>query len=222
MASRGFVTDRSTDSPCPRARYRVVGALLAAGLVLLLGGCSGGGAPLSPPSIAPEEAAKQALAEYDTNKDGFLDATELQRCPALKSALSVIDTNKDGKISAEELAARLAEFQKANVGVTGVPCRVFLDGSPLAEATVTLEPEKFMGPGTKSASGTSDATGSVVLRVEGVEVPGVQWGYYRVLVSRKDIGGKELLPARYNTATTLGQEVATSMRGGVSLRLTSE
>src|SRR5262245_47204394 len=59
---------------------------LVGGWVLLLGaaGCSDG-KRVEPPDFSPEEAAKQAMAAYDKNGDGALDATELEQCPPLKS-----------------------------------------------------------------------------------------------------------------------------------------
>src|SRR5262245_3451268 len=54
-------------------------------LALCLTGCSSGPPAVHAPALSPEEAGRQALAEYDANKDGFLDAKELEQCPALKS-----------------------------------------------------------------------------------------------------------------------------------------
>src|SRR5438876_481057 len=69
--------------------------LLPLGILFVLVGCSGGPSAVHAPTLSPEEAGRQALAEYDTNKDGFLDAKELERCPALKSSLKAIDKNRD-------------------------------------------------------------------------------------------------------------------------------
>src|SRR5262245_38264147 len=74
---------------------------LVGGWVLLLTslGCSAGGKRMAPPDFAPEDAAKQAMATYDKNRDGVLDATELEQCPPLKAALQSFDKNRDGRIS---------------------------------------------------------------------------------------------------------------------------
>src|SRR5262249_6800313 len=69
--------------------------LFLGGLVLLAAGCSGGGS--GAPQVSPREAARAALAEYDANQDGALDAQELERCPALRSARNRIDKNNDGR-----------------------------------------------------------------------------------------------------------------------------
>src|SRR5262249_50249538 len=46
-------------------------------------GCSeGAGSRVPAPSLSSTGAAKEALAEYDTNRDGYLDAKELEQCPS--------------------------------------------------------------------------------------------------------------------------------------------
>ena len=53
---------------------------------------------------------------------------------------------------------------------------------------------------------------------------GLQLGFYRVRVS-KQANGKEMIPAKYNTETTLGQQVAPDdpalMGGDIPFRLNS-
>ena len=185
---------------------------------LLHAGCFGSSA-ISVPSISPDEAGRLALAEYDANGDGFLDAKELERCPALKGALKNVDKNGDGKLSADEISQRLAEFVASNTGIIGVPCRVQLNDTALEGATVTFVPEKFMGAGFAPASGVSDSRGQVILQLADQSVAGTRWGYYRIEVSKKDAAGVETLPPRYNTATTLGQEIAPDRREAIVLRL---
>src|SRR5262249_8892642 len=99
------------------------------------------------------------------------------------------------------------------------------DGRPLGGATVTLVPEKFMGPATKPATAVTDEDGSGEFRTEGSGEP-VAPGYYRVKVS-KVVSGKETIPAKYsNEQTTLGQGMAPEGAGRgsmlpVGLRLSS-
>jgi hypothetical protein len=188
--------------------------------VLSAAGCSGTPPAVTPPSFSARQATEAAMAEYDTNKDGFLDAQELQRCPALAHGLKNIDKNGDKKISAEELKERLESFAASDVGLVGIPCSVLLDGTPLGGATVTLRPEKFMGEAFKPATGVSDERGHVILKTEGQSVPGTRWGYFRIEVSKQDASGKEMLPARYNTATTLGQEIGVQRREAIAIRVT--
>ena len=118
-------------------------------LLCLLPGCGGGDA-LTMPTYSPDQAAQQAMAEYDTNHDGFLDKQELERCPALKQGLDTIDKNGDHRLSAEEIAGRIQIYQDSQVALKAVGCHVQLDGRPLPGATVTYVPEKFMGSSLKS------------------------------------------------------------------------
>jgi hypothetical protein len=174
------------------------------------------------PQISPEEAGRQALAQYDRNGDGYLDAPELERCPALKSCLKALDTNGDGRLSAEEIAERVLLYQKSRIGLQAFACQVTLDGRPLAGATVTFIPEPFLGPALKPATGVSDERGLARLQESGADLPGVPCGLFRVEVSKKDAGGRETVPARYNTQSVLGQEVApdtAGVRGMVQFRL---
>jgi hypothetical protein len=177
-------------------------------LVALLApvGCSG--RRIAVPAISPERASQEALAQYDRNKDGFLDPDELKGCPALASCLKTLDKDRDGRLSAAEIAGRIAAYQSSRVGLSAVAFEVTLDGQPLSGATVTLVPEKFLGDALKPATGTTDARGRVRVATPGAEVPGVACGLYRIEISKKDATGRETIPARYNQATILGLEVA--------------
>jgi hypothetical protein len=184
-----------------------------AALALLPAGCADGNrGRVAPPSISPSGAAAAALAEYDANKDGYLDAKELEGCPALQGAVKAIDKNGDGRLSADEIADRLTAILESKVGRLTFSCEVTLNGKPLSGATVNFVPEKFLGSAVSPASGVTDSTGIALLNAEGGTAPGMQPGYYRVTISKKDSQGKETIPPRYNTQTTLGQEVAPSAR----------
>jgi hypothetical protein len=171
-----------------------------------LSGCAGGDG-LTAPTYSPDQAAQEAMTQYDTNHDGFLDAKELERCPALKQGLDTIDKNGDHRLNAEEIAGRIQIYQDSQVALKAVGCHVQLDGRPLAGATVTYVPEKFMGSSIKPATGVSDDQGGVQLKVAGENLPGVQPGLYRVQVSKMNASGQETIPARYNQDTILGAEV---------------
>jgi hypothetical protein len=188
-------------------------------ILVLAAGCSGSGR-LSPPALSPHASATKALADYDANKDGLLDAKELEQCPALKSGLEAIDQDHDGKISHGEIAARLGSYSRSGVAVTTVSFEFLLDDAWLSNATVTLIPEPFMLDAIKPAEGVTDKFGIVAPEAKELGAPGIQCGMYRISVSLKDADGKEQLPARYNTATTLGQEIAPDMRqGNMALKL---
>jgi hypothetical protein len=182
--------------------------VVAFGAALLAAGCSGNGAGDSP--VSPGDAGNQALAEYDANKDGGLDAKELEACPALQGGLKRADKNADGRLTADEIADRLAFFQQGMQ--MDVLVEVALDGRPLGGATVTLVPEKFMGSAVKPASVVTDEAGTGMPRTEGADGQPIAPGYYRVQVS-KTVQGRELIPAKYNAQTVLGQEVAPDAEG---------
>lgn len=179
--------------------------------LLLLAGCSSG-----PPSVAPisysSRTAADAVAEFDANKDGKLDAGELKVCPALAGSLKEIDGNGDDMIDGDELRARVELYGSGGVSIRNVPVRIFRQGKGVANVTVTLEPEKFMGGAIKPASGVTNATGDVNPAAADEAFPGVQVGCYKVVLSQKDAKGAETLPARFNTETTLGVEVAPTNR----------
>jgi hypothetical protein len=104
------------------------------------------------------------------------------------------------------LTGLVTELSPAHVHVT-------LDGQPLAGAQVLFEPEAFLGDEIKKATGTTNQFGDVapVIAKEDRANPtlpgGVHFGLYKVRIS-KQAGGKETIPARYNSETTIGQEVS--------------
>jgi hypothetical protein len=189
----------------------------------LAAGCTRG-RQVAVPDVSPSQAAKKALAEYDTNQDGYLDEGELARCPALKNSLEIIDKDGDHRLSADEIADRIAAHQASRVGLAAVVCQVMLDNKPLADVTVSFIPENFMGPNIRAASGTTDANGLASLQVQGKRLPGAHLGFFRVEVSKKNAEGIETIPAKYNANTVLGQEIAPDIlakSGTILLRLSS-
>jgi hypothetical protein len=174
--------------------------------MLLAAGCGGGGPP-GAPSFSPSAAGDAALAEYDANKDGGMDAKELEKSPGLREALKRgLDKDRDGRVTAGEITDRLRIYQEEGMMTTFV-AQVTLDGQPLAGATVTLTPEPFLGPSFKPVTGTTSTDGFAPLQGEGTQ-GFVPYGFYRVEVSKKGAGGNEIIPAKFNTQTTLGREVA--------------
>ena len=169
-------------------------AILAA-LLALLTGCNDS-RRIEPPAFDADSAANKAFADYDKNRDGFLDAKELESCPALQGALKRLDKDGDGRLSRAELLARLEEFEDSRVGLYVTTVKVQLDGKPLAGATVELEPEPFMGPTFNAVRATTDDGGRAMPKSAQGDVPGCQFGFYRVRISKKDSSGKDLLPSR--------------------------
>lgn len=192
---------------------------LAAGLALLAlmtGGCTG---DLPVPSFAPDAMSRQALADYDSNQDGFIDETEVQKSPGLRSCFRSLDKDGDRRLSAGEIADRLRLYLESNTALTTPSFELLAADNTFRGATVTLVPETFLAGVVKPATGVSDDSGQVTFQVEGLDVPGVQPGIYRVEVSLKDDKGEELLPACYNKQTVLGQEIEPSPRDGIVIRI---
>jgi hypothetical protein len=178
---------------------------------LAAAGCSREEPPVQPLGIAAD-AAKRAMELYDANQDGYLEGAELDKVPGLKAALPQVDSNHDGKISAEEIEARIASWKQSQVqvGRLSVSCKVTRRGRPLPGATVTFVPESFLGSELKPASGTTNQSGTTTLATAEPEaLGGVSPGFYRVQITKQG----EPIPARYNTKTELGQEVAVDAPG---------
>lgn len=192
-------------------RTRIRGVCLPIGLLLVVGGCSGGPPRTVPPEIDADAAAQQAIVLYDTDHDGSISGKELDKCPGIKAAIEHYDVNHNGKITAAAIAARIREWQESKVGTTVVNVRVLLDGQVLEGATVTFEPEPFLGSNLATASGQTGNSGSALLTIAdpqnaGGRKPGVHFGLYKVRIS-KQAGGRESLPARFNSQTGLGAEI---------------
>jgi hypothetical protein len=182
-------------------------------IALSITSCNRGPARVLPPAISASGAASQALELYDTDGDGYMAAAELDKAPGLKAAMETVDTDKDGKVSADEIEQRIEAWQATRIGVATIMCLLRMDGQPLVGADITFEPENFLGDAIQPAIGTSDFAGAAYPRIPKEKRPmadmpgGMQLGFYRIRVS-KPANGKETIPAKYNTATTLGQQIS--------------
>ncbi len=198
-------------SPWLRAKQILV-AIGACGLLASYG-CSGGPAAVALPDFDPAGAADKAMETYDTNGDGFIAGDELDQAPGLKAAIKTLDTDGDGKISASEIEQRINTWLQMSIGMMTFSCRVTMNGRPLEGATVQFDPEEFLGGAIQPAVGTTALGGVATPKVPKEKrptpdtPPGVQAGIYKVRISKK-VNGKELVPAKYNTQTILGQEVS--------------
>lgn len=185
-------------------------------------GCSQGAKRILPPSIDASSAGAEALELYDVDKDGKISGSELDRCPALGSAIAQFDSNSDQGISAEEIADRINAWEDARVGRLSVRCLVTRNGRPLSVADVRFVPEKFLGENVMPARGKTDESGLAIVGSEdsaGRVSRGVSPGLYRVEITK---AGEEI-PAKYNTETTIGQQVAfdaSGIREGFKYELT--
>lgn len=181
--------------------------------LLIMTGCSRGPERVEMPSFDPEASAEAALKTYDRDSDGLLTKDELANCPGILSAFGSFDSNKDEMVSGEEIADRIRVYIDRGAGLKMVGCKVFLDGRPLAGATVELIPDEFLGEVVEKASGTSRSGGFVPLTIPPENLPvdlagvqGVRLGVYRVQISHP---GKKL-PDRYVSGNDLGVEIGPS------------
>jgi hypothetical protein len=189
-------------------------AVCAVALTLLsTASCSYGPSRVMPPSIDPGGAAAEAIELYDADGDGFIAGAELDKAPGLKAAMATLDTDKDGKVSADEIQARIEFWQGTQFGAYLVECNVTLNGQPLEDAIVTFDPEPFLadeiqaGEGISSFSGIAYPTIPKEKRDTADTPPGVRLGFYRVRIS-KVVNGKETVPAKYNSESTIGQQIS--------------
>lgn len=187
---------------------------IAALLLVLAAGCRYQLPALKPPKFDKETASAAAMEQYDTNSDGKIDKTELKSAPGISFSVDRIDSNEDGEITAEEISDMIQEnWIDAGAGIMRVAVEVTMRGRPLSGATVTFEPEAFLGDVIFPATGVTDDTGYAAMSMALENMPdknnrsGCKPGLYLVRIS-KEVDGKELVPAKYNTETTLGVEVA--------------
>jgi len=204
-----------TEKRCfPSATNRVLWRS-AAPLALLaaLLGCSEGPDALPMPSFNPSASAARAIDSYDADGDGFVAGNELENAPGLKAALKTLDQNEDGKVSKAEVAERVRIWGQMRIGMMSFDALFLLDGKPLAGAQITFDPEEFLGGVVMAGYGETSLGGDMRPSVPKEKrpapnsPPGMQAGIYKVRVS-KIVGGKETIPAKYNTKTILGQEVS--------------
>ena len=189
----------------------MTGCMLAMGLILS-SGCTKGPSRLHPPSIDASGAGSQAMEMYDADRDGKISGPELDKCPALKAAIAQIDSSGEKAITAAKITARIKQWQDSKLGRMSMSCTVLRNGKPLANAEVNFVPEKFLGENVKTASGKTDKNGVAMISVptkDRSDPPGVAPGLYRVHVTKAG----DMMPAKYNTYTTLGQEVALDAEG---------
>jgi hypothetical protein len=193
----------------PSARSTAAYSVSPWALVALtcLFGCSGRPARIAAPEWDASEQASAALESLDADNDGKLQEAELAKAPGLAAGAKHIDQDGDGTLSADELQARFEKFEAAGVAVRTPSYVLIYRGQPLAEAEVKFIPEPFLEDVIEPAHGKSEADGSVVPAGPVKGVVGMRPGYYRVEVTSPHVE----LPAKFNSATTLGVEVSLPM-----------
>ena len=189
--------------------------LMLGGAALAGGGCSGGPSPPKWPELKPADVAHRAMEQYDANHDGKIDAQEIKKSPALEVAAATMDPGREGFLTEAKIADRVSAWRKSPGPVMTQLATVLLDDKPLDGATVTFEPEKFMGPAYHPTSAVTTKAGNCSPPGDDPEFPGLHLGLYQVTISKK-VAGQETIPASYNTQTTLGVEIAPDAPGANS------
>ena len=183
----------------------------SAALLAILG-CSSGPSRIEPPSIDADDAASQAMEMFDKDGDGSIAGSELDAAPALKASMATLDTNKDDAVQEDEIVQRIESWQATGAGITSISVLVTMNGRPLDNAEITFEPTPFLGNEVKPAVGLTSPRGitSPTILKENRPTPdtpaGMQYGFYRVRISKKS-GGTESIPAKYNAKTELTADV---------------
>ncbi len=143
---------------------------------------------------------------YDANKDGKLSGEELDKCPGLKAALPRLGGSE---VTADMIAGRIQEWQRTKAGRLPANCVVTRNGAPLEGAEVKFVPEKFLGDNMPTGSAKTDASGMVQVSTPGAagtayDPLGLPPGFYRIEITKEGMD----IPAKYNTETVLGAEIA--------------
>ena len=167
---------------------------------------------VSVPAIDAVAAGARAIELFDTNKDGKIDGAELDGCPGLKAAIDQIDPSGMREITADKIAARIKAWQDSKLARMTISCTVLHNGQPLEGTEVRFVPEKYLGDNIPVATGKTDQNGVAFLSIPTTgqtDPPGVPCGFYRVEISKPGVN----IPAKFNTNTILGQEVALNAAG---------
>jgi len=189
-------------------RYCLLWLSIAASMSL---GCSDAPSRLKQQTLNASSVAAEAIKAHDKNGDGNISAAELDGIPSIKGDLSQFDLDKNQSIDASEIAARIDRWQALKVAL--VPCSfvVKLDGKPLADAEVKLEPEPFLASNLPMCAGKTDAGGraspSKAENSAGdssAGLTGVPPGLYKLRITHPKLNK---FP-KYNTETVLGLHVA--------------
>jgi hypothetical protein len=189
-------------------------------------GCKGSNARVELPSYN-SASGEAALEAYDSNKNGAIAEDEFLKVPCLKASIRQVDKDGNGRVTAAEINARVQTWIESKIGEMPVSCRVLLDDKPLANADVVFEPEPFLGSNVPTGTGKTSPQGTTGIsmppdRLADPRYAGMACGWYKIRITCAD----RAIPARYNTDTTLGTEIAMDAYwindGEVTIKLTTK
>ena len=204
-------------------------SLVWLGSVALFVGCGTGASRVYPVDISPSSASSEAMELYDKDGDGAIAGDELNAVPGIKRHLEFYDRDGDQRVTRDEISDRIRDWGNNQLALMGRTYVIKLDGQPLAGATVTLVPEPYLGENVKPASGETGPTGltrmshadeDLPTSTNGRPIPGVKGGTFKIQITHPT----RKIPAKYNTATELGDEIAYDINttdAAVTLPLTS-
>ncbi len=184
-------------------------AALVAAFMVSFAGCEPRKSVVPVIKIDPAAAAAKAMDLYDADKDGKISGAELDKAPSIKSALDLMGTDAAKGVAADRISARVQKWAADKNGMVPVLCFVTRNGAPLAGADVKFVPDPCIADYLKqSGEGKTDSSGWAKIslhREPGSDMPpAIPPGFYRVEITKSG----ENIPAQYNTATTLGQEIS--------------
>ncbi|TWU22795.1 hypothetical protein [Bythopirellula polymerisocia] len=176
-------------------------------------GCNSRPTAIEPVEIDADQAGELAIEMHDKDGDGALSSSELQAVPGILNHLEKYDLDEDGMVSSQEITERIELWNDQAMGIRTLDVEVSMDNRPLSGASVRFVPETFLGDGPKPASGMTDSKGFAKISVAVDELPedlrkarmrGIYGGTYKIEITHPSMN----IPSKFNTATTLGEEVA--------------
>jgi hypothetical protein len=196
-------------------------------VLLVAAGCSGRPGAVRPADVNAASAARRAIELFDKNGDGQLAKDEWANSPALSAVAATYDKDRNHTLTADEISAGINEWKQAGVGARVVPFTVQWNGQRLSGAKVRLVPAPFLDDVLKPATGDAGPGGAGQLSLSAEDrprnaptIPLMQPGLYQVEITHPTTK----IPAKYNSATTLGIEITSGNPGpdGAVWNLTSK
>lgn len=92
---------------CSRLFTAIAAAVLACGTALAQTPTPP--APPASPQMEPPSSGMSSMAQLDTNRDGFIDKSEIPAGNELAGKFARLDSNSDGKLDSEEFSRYQAE-----------------------------------------------------------------------------------------------------------------